>query len=210
MFDHSNKGRPRCLPPIEEFFLTLVRLHLGLLEQDIAYCFGVSQSTVSRIFTIWINFLYLQFKQISLWPPREFIHAHMPKLLREQYPMTIDATEVLSNNHLFQSFSNAHSRTTTPGISPSGTVIFVSKLYPGNISDKKLTRQSEILDLLEQGDTIMGFDIMEDLAPREVRLNIPPFLRGKSQLYHRELIETRRIDNPRREMHGTNKELSYF
>jgi hypothetical protein len=38
-----------------------------------------------------------------------------------------------------------------------------------------------------------GFDIMEDLAPRGVKLNIPPFLRGKSQLDQRELIETRRI-----------------
>ena len=49
VLDHSNKGRPRSLPPMEEFFLTLVRLRLGLLEQDIAYHFGISQSTVSRI-----------------------------------------------------------------------------------------------------------------------------------------------------------------
>ena len=97
IFDHSNKGRPRCLAPMEEFFLTLVCLHLGLLEQDIAYRFGVSQSTVSWIFTSWINFLYLQFKQISLWPPREFIQAHMPKLFKK-YPTTrviIDATEIV-------------------------------------------------------------------------------------------------------------------
>ena len=38
-----------------------------------------------------------------------------------------------------------------------------------------------------------GFNIMDDLAPRGVKLNIPPFLRGKSQLDQRELIETRRI-----------------
>ena len=38
-----------------------------------------------------------------------------------------------------------------------------------------------------------GFDITEDLAPIDVRLNIPPFLRGKSQLDSKELIETRRI-----------------
>ena len=81
------------------------------------------------------------------------------------------------------------------GISPSGAVIFVSKLYPGNISDKDLTvaHQSSLLDLLEHGDSIMvdrGFDTMEDLSPRGVKLNIPPFLCGKNQLNHRELIET--------------------
>ena len=38
-----------------------------------------------------------------------------------------------------------------------------------------------------------GFEILEDLAPIGVRLNIPPFLHGKSQLDSRELIETRRI-----------------
>ena len=62
----SNKGRPRSLSPMDEFFFTLVRLRLGLLEQDIAYCFGVSQSTVSRVFTSWINFMYLQLSKSLL------------------------------------------------------------------------------------------------------------------------------------------------
>ena len=120
MFDQSNKGCPRSLPPMEEFFLTLVRLRLGLLEQDIAYRFGVSQSTVSRIFTTWINFLYIQFRQIPLWPPKEFVCAHMPKIFKEQYPSTrviIDATEVLSSSHPFQNYSSVRSlaiRITTP------------------------------------------------------------------------------------------------
>ena len=38
-----------------------------------------------------------------------------------------------------------------------------------------------------------GFDIEEDLALLGVRLNIPPFLRGKEQLSAQELVETRRI-----------------
>ena len=88
IFDHSNKAWPCCSQPMEEFFLTLVRLRLRLLKQDIAYQFGVSQYTVSRIFTSWMNFLYLQFKQISLWPPRELVQAYMPKLFKAQHPTT--------------------------------------------------------------------------------------------------------------------------
>ena len=53
----SPGGKSRCLPPLEEFFLVLVRLRLGLFEKDLAYCFGISVSTVCRICTTWINFL---------------------------------------------------------------------------------------------------------------------------------------------------------
>ena len=135
--DHSNRGRPRCLPPMKDFFLTLVRLRLGLLE----HIGSVSLSLVSRIFTTWINFLYHQFKQIPLWPPREFVQAHMPKLFKEKYPTTqiiIDTTEMFIQQpslpaHLFklQHLQRAHYHHQA-----------LLPLSPGSISDKELTRQS--------------------------------------------------------------------
>ena len=69
--------RPRSLPPLEECFLVLVRLRPGLMEYDLADQFGVSQSTVSRITITWINFMYLQLKQIPLQPCREIIQSFM-------------------------------------------------------------------------------------------------------------------------------------
>ena len=75
----SSKGRKRILPPLEEFFLVLVRLRLGLLEQELAYRFRISQSTVSRIFSTWINLLYLQFKQIPIWPPKSLFSLICPE-----------------------------------------------------------------------------------------------------------------------------------
>ena len=38
-----------------------------------------------------------------------------------------------------------------------------------------------------------GFDIQDDVTPLGVRINIPPFLKGKPQLGATELVETRRI-----------------
>ncbi len=95
--DSSKRCRSRTLTPKDEFFLVLVRLRLGLMEQDLAYRFEISQSTVSRIISTWINFLYLKFKEIPMWPPRDLVRANMPKQFKEKYPTTrviIDATEI--------------------------------------------------------------------------------------------------------------------
>ena len=199
--------RQRSLPPIEEFFMTLVHLRLGLVEQDLADRFGISQSTVSRITCTWINFLFVKLKELPLWPPRDMVRANMPHQFKAKYPKTrviLDATEIyIEQPHLpelqqmtFSNYKNDNTFKALIGISPDGVITFVSSLFSGSISDKCLTRQSGVLDLLEEGDSVMadrGFDIEEDLMLRGVSLNIPPFLRGKSQLSEKELIVTRRI-----------------
>ena len=48
----QSAGAARSLSLLDEFFLVLVRLRLGLLERDLADRFGISESTVSHIFKI--------------------------------------------------------------------------------------------------------------------------------------------------------------
>ena len=59
--EYSKRCRPRVLLPEDDFFLVLLRLRLGVMEQDLADRFEISQSTTSRIICSWINFLYLKF-----------------------------------------------------------------------------------------------------------------------------------------------------
>ena len=66
--------------------MTMVHLRLGLLEQDIAQRFQVSQPTVSRIICIWINFLFLKLKEIPLWPPKDLVQMNIPTEFREKRP----------------------------------------------------------------------------------------------------------------------------
>ena len=89
----------------------------------------------------------------------------------------------------FSNYKNSNTFKALVGISSYGVITFVS-LYPGSISDKELTRQSGILDLLNCGDSVMadrGFDIEDDLILRGVHLNMPLFLRGKKQFEENEL-----------------------
>lgn len=195
----------RCLTAVNEFFLVLCRLRLGLLEEDLAYRFSISQSTVSRICNTWINFLYHKFKELNIWPSRQQVDQYMPKCF-EDYPQTrciIDATEIFiqqpsspaAQQLTFSSYKNHNTFKGLVGITPSGAVCFISELYGGNISDKQLTARSGILELFDPGDSVMadkGFAIADLLEPRGVCLNIPP-MKMKEQFEENELLETRRI-----------------
>ena len=67
--------------------------------------------------------------------------------------------------------------------------------------------------MLDKGDALIadrGFDIEEDLILRGVRLNIPPFLRGKQQLSQSEVVETRRIASRRIHVERAKEHLKNF
>ncbi len=86
------------------------------------------------------------------------------------------------------------------GITPQGTVSFVSEAWGGRVSDKKLTESCGILDKLLPGDVVLadrGFDVSESVGMMQARLHIPAFTRGKSQLSAIEVENTRTIANVR-------------
>jgi len=203
-------GRHHILTPVNEFFLTLCRLRLGLLEQDLAYRFQVSQPTVSRIVMAWINLLFVKFKEVPIWPSREAINEFMPITFRMLYPKTrciIDATEIFiqmpsnptAQQLTFSNYKNHNTLKALVAITPSGAVSFVSDLFSGNISDKRLVAESGFLKLLEVGDSIMadrGF-LIEDILPPGITLNVPPLLNETGQLTDDERTRTRRIASVR-------------
>lgn len=202
----SSAGARRSLSPKNEFLLVLCRLRLHLLEEDIAFRFNISQTSVSRIFNTWINFLYHKFKEVPIWPPKQQVQYYMPTSFKDSYPTTrcvIDATEIfieqpsspVAQQLTFSSYKNHNTLKALIGITPSGAISFVSKLFGGCISDRELTIKSGFLDLLEPGDSIMadkGFLIADLLQPLGVSLNIPP-LKMDTQLTEDQLVETRRI-----------------
>ena len=60
-------------------FLTLVRLRLGLLKEDIADRFGISPTLSSRIFTTWMRVLSkLLADALITWLPEEAVHSNLP------------------------------------------------------------------------------------------------------------------------------------
>lgn len=205
--DTPKKGRPRLLTPKEEFFLTLCRLKQGFKEDHLGHLYGISQTTVSRIIISWLNFMYLKFSTIPMWPSRAQVDEHMPADFKEKYPSTrviIDCTEIRCqmpksmrlNSELFSSYKNHTTLKSLVGISPGGALTFVSQLYTGHLSDREIVTRSGLLKLpFNRGDAVMadkGFTV-EDLLPLGVSLNIPPFLGSKGQMSPEEVVETQSI-----------------
>ena len=87
--DGQKRGPPRKPKPHDELFLTLMRLHLALLEEDSAFRFGICQSLVSHIIHTWIAVLYnCLVLNVDWWISREANRKLMPKAFVEKYPYT--------------------------------------------------------------------------------------------------------------------------
>lgn len=86
------------------------------------------------------------------------------------------------------------------GITPQGTISFISKGWGGRASDKQITENCGFLQKLSPGDLVLadrGFDIKESVALVDATLKIPVFTRGHSQLNTKDVEETRKLAHVR-------------
>lgn len=207
----AKKGRGRKLQPVDQFFMVMCRMRRGFKEQHLAHLFGLSQSSISRIFISWITYMFLKCGQVNIWPSKDIVLSTMPEAFKAYYSNTriiIDCTEIrcempsslLVNSELFSAYKNHQTLKGLIGIAPSGAITFISELYTGSISDREIVLRSGLLkQAFENGDMIMadkGFTI-EDLLPLGVKVNYPPFLGNNAQMTPEEVITTQRIASVR-------------
>ena len=162
--------------------------------------FGVSEASVCKIVTTWVCLLAKIFDGTLLrWPTREEVKGQFPKSFKK-YPDTrviIDATEFFiekptspcAQKATWSDYKHHNTLKLLVGIAPCGAFTFISKLWSGSTSDRKIVQESGLIDLLEKGDNLMadrGFNIRDLLIRRGVKLNIPPFskVRFANSTYH--------------------------
>lgn len=200
------------LGKFEQILLVLMRLKLNLPLQGLAYRFGVSCSTASRIFHKIVTIMHQRLQFLVEWPSRETLWATMPMDFRKSFgckvAVVLDCFEVFierPSNLLAraQTWSNYKHHNTVKfliGIAPQGVVTFISSAWGGRVSDKQLTEASGILDNLLPGDVVLadrGFNIEESVGLYCASLKTPAFTKGKTQLSPYEVEETRKIANIR-------------
>lgn len=140
---------------------------------------------------------------------RDVLLKTMPMVFRKHHPhcvVIIDCFEVFIDRPTnllawAQTYSQYKHHNTVKyliGITPQGTVSYISDGWGGRASDKYITEHCSLLTYLVPGDTILadrGFDISDSVGAYCSTLKMPAFTRGKSQLSGIEVEQTRKIAN---------------
>ena len=183
------------LKPEEELFMVLVRLRVGLTITDLALRFGISESSVSKIFTSWINLLFFHLKDLCEMPESEKDGTAKQFSKFPCLKVIIDCTEIFTqkpsclqaNKEIYSNYKGHTTFKFLVGIDPHGAIVYVSQAWGGRTSDKHITANSPGLTTkLNRGDELMadrGFAVQELFADMGVQVTIPDFKgQGRSQL----------------------------
>ncbi|XP_059895589.1 uncharacterized protein LOC132465617 isoform X2 [Gadus macrocephalus] len=203
--------RASVLSVRDQILMTLIKLKLNRVLGDLGRQFHVSQSVASKVISFWIDKMEEVLRPLIIWLPKETIKATMPTAFKRFFPNTtcvIDCSESLLQkaknlDSRGESYSHYYSHNTIKYlvvVAPCGLIMFISSGYGGRASDKFITMNSGILDYLRPGDEVMadrGFLIRDLLFERRVKLVLPAFTRGGSQLTEEQVTATRRIANVR-------------
>ena len=195
------------LSKFQQFISVLMRLRLGLLEQDVAYRFQLHQSNVSRIFHKWIVAMKTRLNFLIVWPERDQLRKTLPACFIETFKscvVIIDCFEVFIEKPsdltaravTFSNYKHHNTLKILIGITPQGTISFISEPWGGRTSDIFLTENCGLLNKLLTDDVVLadrGFNIQESASLYCAKVVIPPFTKNKPQLSKMEVDSTRHI-----------------
>ena len=172
---------------------------MGLTHSDLALRFEVSKTTISCIIRTWIPFLSREL-QIFVTPvTSEQNLRYYPECFKafgNEVSSILDCTDgqierPTNSRAQSQTYSSYKSRNTWKkaiGITPAGTVNFISKAYSGCASNRHIVETSDYLATLNPGKKVMvdkGFNIADLLLSKHCQLVIPPFVRNSGKFNKR-------------------------
>ena len=181
----------------------LMKLRLGLLNEDLGDRFGISVGLVSSIFTSWLRAASDILSALIYIPDQEKIANTRPSRFKSMPDLNsiLDGTEFFiqtPKNPDLQKHKHHNTLKVLVCVAPNSMITFLSKAYVGSVSDKEITNRSKFLDFVPPYTQIMydkGFNLGEESANRFITVSVPPGRKGAAQMTPAEIIKTKKIPN---------------
>lgn len=203
-------------PLSQQLFMYLCRLRNALNVKDLAFRFNIKVQTVSTVINGVAKYMYLRLGSLSYWPHQNTIIGIMPESYKHDFPnclAILDCTELKTEKpsslkQQSQCYSDYKSSNTLKALvvcDPRGSILFVSDLFSGSISDNDIIEQCGFYDYLKHlkemefianNDALMadkGFLIEKELALLDLQLNIPPLASSARPFSESDVNLTRKI-----------------
>ena len=206
------EGRATKLSHFDCFILTLMKLRLNASNYDLGFRFGVSESTVCRIFMKWIEAMDIRLSFLIMWPDRESIRRTMPFCFKPHYGLRVTSiidcfelfiekpSDLLAKSCTWSQYKHYNTAKYLISITPQGIISYISNGWGGRVSDKHIVEHSGYLNKLLPGDVVLadrGFDVADSVAMLGATLDIPAFTRACEQLQPSDVEATRKLANVR-------------
>ena len=159
----------------------------------------------------WLTEMDIHLSPLISWLDREDLWKTMPQCFKYLFgtktTVMINCFEVFIHRssklhacaQMFSNYKHHNSIKVLIGITPQGTISFVSEAWGGRTSDKFLTENCDFLKYFEPGDLVTdrGFTIEESVWYYQAKLAILAFTKRKDQLDPADVEKTRGTANVR-------------
>ena len=178
---------------IQLSYLTLIimffmKLRLNLFDEDIAHRFGVHCLTVFRNFCCILNIAAVKTSFLIEWPERDVLWLTMLVSFHWFTKVFIEhSSDLLAYAQVWSNYKYYSTIKFLIGITPQGTILFVSIFAGVCMSDKEITEKSGIMDLLLPvwlvfiGDIVLadrGFPCNDKARMVMAEVKTPLFIKG--------------------------------
>ena len=139
----------KLLNPFEKFMLCMMQLRLGISVIDSADRFQISKTTTADTFLDVLNILYEKISPLIIWPEQPELQTSMPMCFRNKFGCKITTiidcfelfidrpTNLTARNLTWSNYKSHNTGKYLIGITPQGTICFISKGWGGRASDTK-------------------------------------------------------------------------
>lgn len=187
------------------------------------YRFSLRTEDVSKLFRETLDQLSLTLQRLITFYSRHEIKKTLPTEYGNfpRLRCIIDCTEIFIQKPsdlklqaaTWSDYKHHNTVKLLVGITPQGSIAFISELYGGRASDQHIVRTCGFLDYIDPYDQVLadrGFPIREELLVKQAELVLPPAAKGKSQMTSEDVRKTKRVANVRIHVERVIRRLKTF